>query len=165
MQHRPHAMQPTVHATDTHTHTLTTQTGTQQNRHISLHPSSILPNRHHIHHNLLTHKGDLFKMSSSSDRLNEACSLLIQSPPGQTSQVYHDLRGILFDAESNAADKIGDAKLQAAAAVALEEYNTQQLVTASLDSSAGSDAAVIICQRDKCLQVPKRHRCETLRSP
>ena len=79
---------------------------------------------------------------SDSSRLTEALSLLTQSPPGQTSQVYHDLRGILFDAESNANDQIDDAKLQAAAAVALEEYNTQQLVTATLPTS---DAAVIIC--------------------
>lgn len=68
----------------------------------------------------------------------------MQSPPGQTSQVYHDLRGILFDAESNADDKIDDASLQAAAAVALEQYNTEQLVTATLDSA--SKDAVIICQ-------------------
>ncbi|KAJ1030256.1 hypothetical protein NDA16_001167 [Ustilago loliicola] len=82
-------------------------------------------------------------MSANSSRVNEALSLLTQSPPGQTSQVYHDLRGILFDAESNSTDKIDDAKLQSAAAVALEEYNTQQLVTATLSSN---DAAVIICQ-------------------
>ncbi|SOV08303.1 related to CAP1 - F-actin capping protein alpha subunit [Ustilago sp. UG-2017a] len=82
-------------------------------------------------------------MSANSSRLNEALSLLTQSPPGQTSQVYHDLRGILFDAESNATDKVDDAKLQSIAAVALEEYNTQQLVTATLPSN---DAAVIICQ-------------------
>ncbi|CDU24042.1 related to CAP1-F-actin capping protein alpha subunit [Sporisorium scitamineum] len=82
--------------------------------------------------------------TSNSARLNQALSLLVQSPPGQTSQVYHDLRGILFDAESNSADKIDDASLQIAAAVALEEYNTQQLVTATLPSAA--DAPVIICQ-------------------
>lgn len=79
----------------------------------------------------------------SSSRLQEACSLLVQSPPGQTSQVYHDLRGILFDAESNASDKIDDAALQAAAAVALEQYNTEQLITATLE---GSKDAVVICQ-------------------
>ena len=83
--------------------------------------------------------------SNKSIRLHEALSLLVQSPPGQTSQVYHDLRGILFDAESNSTDKIDDATLQSAAAVALEEYNTQQLVTATL-SSASDAAPVIICQ-------------------
>ncbi|TKY90654.1 hypothetical protein EX895_000652 [Sporisorium graminicola] len=82
--------------------------------------------------------------TSNSTRLNHALSLLVQSPPGQTSQVYHDLRGILFDAESNASDKIDDSTLQSAAAIALEEYNTQQLVTATLPSAA--DAPVIICQ-------------------
>ncbi|GAK62243.1 subunits of heterodimeric actin filament capping protein Capz [Moesziomyces antarcticus] len=94
--------------------------------------------------------------SASNTRLNEACSLLVQSPPGQTSQVYHDLRGILFDAESNAADKIDDAKLQAAAAVALQEYNTQQLVTATLDADAsGSSAnAVVICQAGQAPNQP-----------
>ncbi|KAJ9476755.1 F-actin-capping protein subunit alpha [Pseudozyma hubeiensis] len=76
-------------------------------------------------------------------RLNEALSLLIQSPPGQTSQVYHDLRGILFDSESNATDNINDSTLQSAAAVALEEYNTQQLVTATLPDDKHP---VIICQ-------------------
>lgn len=81
--------------------------------------------------------------ASTSTRLNEALSLLVQSPPGQTSQVYHDLRGILFDAESNSTDKIDDSSLQSAAAVALEEYNTQQLVTATLPDDA---SAVIICQ-------------------
>ena len=83
---------------------------------------------------------------STSARLTEALALLNQSPPGQTSQVYHDLRGILFDAESNAADKLDDAQLQSAAAVALEEYNTQQLVTATLPSSDAKDVPVIICQ-------------------
>lgn len=93
---------------------------------------------------------------ASNTRLHEACSLLVQSPPGQTSQVYHDLRGILFDAESNAADKIDDAKLQAAAAVALQEYNTQQLVTATLDADAsGSSAhAVVICQAGQAPSQP-----------
>lgn len=83
--------------------------------------------------------------SSTSTRLNEALSLLLQSPPGQTSQVYHDLRGILFDAKSNASDNLNDATLQSAAAVALEEYNTQQLVTANLPSP-DDKTPVIICQ-------------------
>ncbi|SPO20094.1 related to CAP1 - F-actin capping protein alpha subunit [Ustilago trichophora] len=83
---------------------------------------------------------------SNSTRLTEALTLLTQSPPGQTSQVYHDLRGILFDAESNASDRIDDAALQSAAALALEEYNTQQLVTATLPNLDGKDAPVIICQ-------------------
>ncbi|SJX60468.1 related to CAP1-F-actin capping protein alpha subunit [Sporisorium reilianum f. sp. reilianum] len=82
--------------------------------------------------------------ASNTTRLNQALALLVQSPPGQTSQVYHDLRGILFDAESNASDKIDDAALQSAAAIALEEYNTHQLVTATLPSAG--DAPVIICQ-------------------
>ncbi|GAC95457.1 hypothetical protein PHSY_003033 [Pseudozyma hubeiensis SY62] len=76
-------------------------------------------------------------------RLNEALSLLIQSPPGQTSQVYHDLRGILFDSDSNATDNINDSTLQFAAAIALEEYNTQQLVTATLPDDK---QPVVICQ-------------------
>lgn len=81
----------------------------------------------------------------STSRLNEALSLLVQSPPGQTSQVYHDLRGIILDAESNASDKIDDTALQAAAATALEEYNTQQLITATLPAP-DDKAPVIICQ-------------------
>ncbi|SPO21012.1 related to CAP1 - F-actin capping protein alpha subunit [Ustilago trichophora] len=83
---------------------------------------------------------------SNSARLTEALTLLTQSPPGQTSQVYHDLRGILFDAESNASDRIDDAALQSAAALALEEYNMQQLVTATLPNADGKDVPVIICQ-------------------
>lgn len=85
--------------------------------------------------------------SSGNSRLNEACSLLIQSPPGQTSQVYHDLRGILFDSESNSTDQINDSTLQSAAATALEQYNTEQLVTATLPGHDSSP--VIICQAGK----------------
>ncbi|EST10039.1 F-actin-capping protein subunit alpha [Kalmanozyma brasiliensis GHG001] len=81
----------------------------------------------------------------STSRLNEALSLLVQSPPGQTSQVYHDLRGIILDAESNSTDKIDDALLQSAAATALEEYNTQQLITATLPAP-DDKTPVIICQ-------------------
>lgn len=80
----------------------------------------------------------------SKSRLDEALSLLTQSPPGQTSQVYHDLRGILFDSESNTNPTLDDTSLQSAAAIALEEYNTSQLVTATLPSH--DDSPVIICQ-------------------
>ena len=82
---------------------------------------------------------------ANSARLNEALSLLLQSPPGQTSQVYHDLRGILLDSSSNTTDALTDSTLLTSAAVALEEYNTSQLITANLPSP--DDAVpVIICQ-------------------
>ncbi|SNX81746.1 related to CAP1 - F-actin capping protein alpha subunit [Melanopsichium pennsylvanicum] len=77
---------------------------------------------------------------SNNARLHEALQLLTQSPPGQTTQVYHDLRGILLNPSSD-SPSINDATLQSAAAVALEEYNTRQLVTATVD-----DVATIICQ-------------------
>ncbi|PWZ02594.1 subunits of heterodimeric actin filament capping protein Capz [Testicularia cyperi] len=79
----------------------------------------------------------------SSTRLDKAVSLLLQSPPGQTSQVYHDLRGILLDPEANATDKLTDDQILTAAALALEEYNTQQLITAPI---TGDKDLGIICQ-------------------
>ena len=73
-----------------------------------------------------------------SSRLDLALSLLLQAPPGQTSQVYHDLRGILLDPDSH--PPVTDAELQSAAQHALRSYNVDQLIPVTLD---GEDATVI----------------------
>ncbi|EPQ26078.1 uncharacterized protein PFL1_06286 [Pseudozyma flocculosa PF-1] len=81
-----------------------------------------------------------------SDRLSAAARLLVQAPPGQVSQVYHDLRGILLDPEAGADDgqTIDDAQIKHMALVALEEYNTSQLIPVAIDEAAKDH--VIICQ-------------------
>ncbi|PWN53002.1 subunits of heterodimeric actin filament capping protein Capz [Violaceomyces palustris] len=92
-------------------------------------------------------------MSSAQgqSRLDLSLQLLLQSPPGQVSQVYHDLRGILTSPESDPENLSGestpidDAALRQAALVALEEYNTSQFVTASLEVEGGKSENVIIC--------------------
>ncbi|KAN0062234.1 F-actin-capping protein subunit alpha [Thecaphora frezii] len=78
-------------------------------------------------------------------RLDAAARLLVQAPPGQVSQVYHDLRGILLDAEAAEIDgeSIDDAQIKRMALAALEEYNTAQLIPATVQE--GLDQ-VIICQ-------------------
>ncbi len=73
-------------------------------------------------------------MSSGSSTIAEAAALLLQTPPGQTSKVYHDLRALL---ESGGASNVS-VELKKAAAPVLEQYNTEQLITVKPQQAAAS---------------------------
>lgn len=76
-------------------------------------------------------------MASSSNATAQAASLLLQTPPGQTSKVYHDLRALLESGgQSNAS-----AELKKHAEPILEQYNTDQLITVRPPAAEGSTAA------------------------
>ncbi|KDN51321.1 subunits of heterodimeric actin filament capping protein Capz [Tilletiaria anomala UBC 951] len=71
-------------------------------------------------------------MSSSALLTAQAVALLLQTPPGQTSKVYHDLRVLL---ESSGQSHVSDQLKQQAQPV-LEQYNTDQLITVKPPASA-----------------------------
>lgn len=73
--------------------------------------------------------------------VQQAASLLLQTPPGQTSKVYHDIR-VLLESNGRSASGSGSIsdQLKREAQPVLEQYNTEQLITVKppADAATGS---------------------------
>lgn len=91
-------------------------------------------------------------MTEASDpRASLASSLLVQSPPGQISAVYSDLKALLIS-ESGQDAATTSNQFSISSQPHLKSYNTQQLTTVNVEKdSVGiiSDASTVVGSQNR----------------